>query len=85
MDNNNGWGEYRRLVVEWHEQDVAERKEIKESLVEQQQQTTAQLKVILDTLNTIQTERKIAKYFGGIVLPIGVTVGVNWVARKLGF
>ena len=50
-DTENGWSEYRMLVVDWHREEVEARKEFREKL-----------DAIALTLTEINTERKLGKW-----------------------
>lgn len=84
VDSSNGWHEYRRMIIDWHEQDVKERIDIRERLEAQQKETALKLDAISDTLAMMKTERTMAKYFFGVGIPAFISLGVTWFSRKLG-
>lgn len=69
----NGWEEYKLLVL-----DTMKRIEGK------QDSLSAQVTDLKLDVSNIKTEAQAAKYFGGLVLPATVAIGVSWVSRKLG-
>lgn len=72
-ETSNGWDEYKLLVL-----DNLKRIETKQDGLAAQ---VGELKVDFAQL---QTEGKIAKWFGGALVPAGVALGVSWVSRRLG-
>jgi hypothetical protein len=85
VDQSNSWTEYRRMILDWHEQDIQERKEIREKLEAYQKHSAEKLDAISDALSVMQTERGFVKYLFGIGLPALVALGVSWLGRKFGF
>lgn len=67
-ESNGEWIEYRRMVIDWHEQEVLERKAIRDRLEAQEHLINSRLDGISRQLDEIAVERKIGKWAlgGGI-------------------
>jgi hypothetical protein len=72
IQEQDGWTEYRRMIVDWHEDDLRAHERIDKSLTE-----------INKTLIEIRTERKISGWVAGIVLPGFVALMVTAAAHVL--
>lgn len=82
--SQNGWNEYRRMVVDWHEEDKKERALLAAELAEYRKETSEKLDQISQTLVEFRTQRKAATWFLGIALPGAVSLAVSWLVTKFG-
>jgi hypothetical protein len=73
MASENGFSEYKQLILASMQEQAEFRKEMEKRF---------------DSLHTefveLKTEAKAAKWFGGIALPAVISIGVSWLGRKLG-
>ena len=74
MGDNNGWDQYKLLVMESLER-----------IERSQEDQTEEISKLKDDVATIKTEARVAKWVGNLVVPAGITIAVSWVGRKLGF
>lgn len=70
---DNGWDEHKLLVL-----DALRRIEGKQDTL------SGQVTDLRTEVKVMQSEGKLAKYFGGLILPASVALGVSWVGRRLG-
>lgn len=73
MASENGFTEYKQLIL---------------ASMEEQKEFRKEMERRFDALHTefieLKTEAKAAKYFGGVALPAVVSLGVAWISRKFG-
>ena len=55
---NSNWNEYRLMILDWHNQDILEKKELRARLERQELLVTEKLTQIQTTLEEIQGSRK---------------------------
>ena len=70
---DNGWDEYKLLVL-----DTIKRMDTRLESIDAKQDTLSL------QFSKLEQDAKAAKYFGGLILPAGVALGVSWIGRKLG-
>lgn len=92
MADDNGFGEYRRMLLDWHEADVVDRRETAEQLaIYRANHDAAHLRLdtslqeIFSTLVEIKSERKIAKWIAGIMVPAIVALVATGAAHSFGW
>lgn len=82
---DSGWAEYRLMILDWHNQDIAEKKEIRERLESHEKMVTTQLTQIQTTLAEIQGARKLKITTLNLVVPalvaLVVLIGEQVLAR----
>lgn len=84
-DSNGPWEEYRRMIISWHEDEVAERRVIKEALVKYQSENSEEHQEIMTKLTTILTERDNTRRWTGPTTAAIISAVVVGVAKALGF
>jgi len=72
-DSENGWNEYRRMVIDWHEQEVQDRKEIRDRLERQEVAVNTKLDAISIQLAGFHGERRFRQWAVGIIVPAVVS------------
>lgn len=82
-ESNGEWSEYRRMILDWHQQEVEERQEIKEKLESYQEATTLKLDTISNQLTALSVEKKFAKWVLSIGIPAAVTIVLTYVLRRV--
>jgi hypothetical protein len=73
MENENGWTEYRRLILDWHEEEKEFRTKTNETL-----------DGINTKLNVLQNQHQVVKWVSGVVLPSTVALMATWLGHKFG-
>lgn len=73
METEEGWREYRRMILDWHDEDVKSHARVDASLVQ-----------INQTLIELKTERRAWHWALGVVIPAVVSLLVASAARALG-
>jgi hypothetical protein len=80
----NGWAEYRRLVLSWHDDDVRERREIRERLEKHQEEESIILRDINNALAELKFQSKALRWIGGVGVPAFVALLVAYISHRLG-
>jgi hypothetical protein len=80
----NGWNEYRRMIIDWHAQDVQDRTLIRERLEAHQAEVALKLSAISTQLTELSVERRLAKWVMAIGVPAVISLAVSWLAVKFG-
>lgn len=57
MSPEDNWNEYRLMILDWHNQDLAEKREIRERLESHEKAVTTQLTAIQTTLAEMKAIR----------------------------
>lgn len=75
--SNGEWAEYRRLILSWHDDEVAARKEIREKLEVSNKTINSKLDNLAAQLAVLKTERRIVLGLMGVVVPIILSAAVS--------
>ena len=71
---DNGWAEYKLMILDWHNQDIEEKREIRARLEAHEKAVTTQLTEIQTTLAEIKGVRAARRTFHNIGIPAVVTI-----------
>jgi hypothetical protein len=74
---NGEWNEYRRMIVSWHEDEVADRRDIREKLEATNKQVNDKLDGLSTQLAALKTERRVVLVLMGVVAPVVISAGVS--------
>lgn len=75
--DSNGWSEYRRMIISWHEDEVAARKEIQQQFIASNAVINAKLDSLDRSLGSLKHERRIVLVLMGIIAPILLSAVVS--------
>lgn len=88
-DNTNDWVEYKRLVLDWHEQDIIEKIEIKNKLEAQEKSVNDKLDALTTTVQgiglTLERRKGIGlavNYVLAILIPLVISVSSCYVQKQ---
>lgn len=73
---SNDWNEYRLMILDWHNQDIIEKREIRERLEAQEVRVTTQLSEIQATLAGFTAVKEKRHLILNLVVPALVALGV---------
>ena len=76
MSPEEGWNEYRLMIIDWHTQDLEEKKEIRSRLEIQEQSVNAKLDVITAQLAEMRGYGKARTVATNLLVPALVTIAV---------
>lgn len=74
---NGEWNEYRRLILSWHEDEVAARRDIREKLEAASTLLTGKLDNLSSQLTDLKAERRVVLVLMGVVAPILISAAVS--------
>ena len=74
---NGEWIEYRRMIVSWHEDEVAARRDIQEKLEAASTLLTGKLDNLSSQLTDLKAERRVVLVLMGVVAPILISAAVS--------